>query len=222
MKKQWHCILDSCENIMMELTKKNHLKKKNFSSFTTKEAYQQLNLQKILLWQHQVKNVTASDFFQERMARLQRHFDLKTCEDAKKLLIDAVCEEALEGFDRIKIWKGSSLETLTTNGVADYLIAEHRGYLEAPFLCVVEAKKDNFEQGLAQCLVEMQACQWGNQQVGRSIDSLGIVTNGDGWQFYKLTIDNQVYETPFYAIGNLEVVLGWLKYIFQLCQSNLD
>ena len=207
---------------MMELTKKSHLKKKNFSSFTTKEAYQQLNLQKILLWKHQVKNATASDFFQERMARLQRHFDLKTCEDAKKLLIDAVCEEALEGFDRIKIWKGSSLETLTTNGVADYLIAEHRGYLEAPFLCVVEAKKDNFEQGLAQCLVEMQACQWENQQVGRSIDSLGIVTNGDGWQFYKLTIDNQVYETPFYAIGTLEVVLGWLKYIFQLCQSNLD
>ena len=207
---------------MMELTKKSHLKKKNFSSFTTKEAYQQLNLQKILLWDHQVRNVIASDFFQERMARLQRHFDLKTCEDAKKLLIDAVCEEALEGFDRIKIWKGSSLETLTTNGVADYLIAEHRGYLEAPFLCVVEAKKDNFEQGLAQCLVEMQACQWENQQVGRSIDSLGIVTNGDGWQFYKLTIDNQVYETPFYAIGTLEVVLGWLKYIFQLCQSNLD
>lgn len=207
---------------MAEPTKKHHPKKKNFSSFNTKEAYQQLNLQKLLLWEHQVRNTTASDFFQERMARLQRHFDLKTCEDAKKLLIDAVCEEALEGFDRIKIWKGSSLETLTTSGIADYLIAEHRGYLEAPFLCVVEAKKDNFEQGLAQCLVEMQACQWENQQVNRSIDILGIVTNGDGWQFYKLTIDNQVYETPLYAIGNLEVVLGWLRYTFQLCQANLD
>jgi hypothetical protein len=207
---------------MAEPTKKHHPKKKNFSSFNTKEAYQQLNLQRLLLWEHKVRNTTASAFFQERMARLQRHFDLKTCEDAKKLLIDAVCEEALEGFDRIKIWKGSSLETLTTSGIADYLIAEHRGYLEAPFLCVVEAKKDNFEQGLAQCLVEMQACQWENQQVNRSIDILGIVTNGDGWQFYKLTIDNQVYETPLYAIGNLEVVLGWLKYIFQLCQSNLD
>ncbi|MCY7407029.1 MAG: hypothetical protein LH631_06540 [Alkalinema sp. CAN_BIN05] len=93
------------------------------------------------------------------MARLHRHFDLKTCEDTKKRLIDAVCEEALEGFDRIKIWKGSSLETLTTSEIADYLIAEHRGYLEVPFLCVVEVKKDNFEQEIAQCLVEMQACQ---------------------------------------------------------------
>ena len=51
----------------------------------------------------------------------------------------------------------------------------------------------------------MQACQWESQQVNRSIDSLGIV-----------------YEAPLYAIGNLEVVLGWLKYIFQLCQANLD
>ena len=27
-------------------------------------------------------------------------------------------------------------------------------------MCVIEAKKDDFEQGAAQCLVEMQACQW--------------------------------------------------------------
>jgi hypothetical protein len=33
-------------------------------------------------------------------------------------------------------------------------MTEKRGYFEAPFLCIVEAKKDNFEQGLAQCLVD--------------------------------------------------------------------
>ena len=35
---------------------------------------------------------------------LKKNF-LKTFEDAKKLVIDAVCEEALEGLDDIKIWK---------------------------------------------------------------------------------------------------------------------
>jgi hypothetical protein len=98
--------------------RKAHPKKKNFSSFNTKEAYQQLNIKMLLPWDHAVKPASPSDFFQERMARLQRHFDLKTCEDSKKLLIDAVCEEALEGFDQIKIWKGASLETTTTTGVA--------------------------------------------------------------------------------------------------------
>jgi hypothetical protein len=35
------------------------------------------------------------------------------------------------------------------------------------------------------CLAQMQACQWENQQVGRSIDILGIVSNGNAWAFYK-------------------------------------
>jgi hypothetical protein len=202
--------------------KKSQPKKKNFSSFNTKDAYQQLNIKKLLPWSLSIKPSPASDFFQERMARLQRHFDLNTCEDAKKLVIDAVCEEALEGLDEIKVWKGASLETLTTTGVADYLIAENKGYLEAPYLCIVEAKKDDFEQGLAQCLVEMQACQWENQEVGRSIDILGIVSNGNAWAFYKLTTDNQVYETSLYALSDIETVLGWLKHVFQLSQKNLS
>ena len=36
-----------------------------------------------------------------------------------------------------------------------YLIDERRGYLEAPDVCTIEAKKDDFEQGIAQYLVEM-------------------------------------------------------------------
>ena len=204
-----------------KVDKKSHPKKKNFSSFNTREAYQQLNIKKMLPWVAPILSSPASEFFKERMARLQRHFDLKTCEDSKKLVIDAVCEEALEGLDDIKIWKGASLETETTTGIADYLIAENKGYLETPYLCIVEAKKDDFEQGLAQCLVEMQACQWENKQVGRSIDILGIVSNGNAWAFYKLAIDNKVYETELYALTDLETVLGWLKHVFQLSQANL-
>jgi hypothetical protein len=197
-------------------------KRKNFSSFTTKEAYQQLQIKQLQFWEQQSATVPITAFFKERMARLQRHFDLKTCEDAKKLLIDAICEEALEGLDQIKIWKGASLETPTTNGVADYLIAENKGYLETPYLCIVEAKKDDFEQGLAQCLVEMQACQWENQQVGRSIDIFGIVSNGITWQFYKLTPQGQVSETPAYSTGDLALLLGHLREVFRLCMNNLS
>jgi hypothetical protein len=50
------------------------------------------------------------------------------------LLIDAIYEEALEGCDRIEIWKGASLETAATTGVADYLVAENKDYLETPYL----------------------------------------------------------------------------------------
>ena len=89
-------------------------------------------------------------------------------------------------------------------------------------LCIIEAKEDDFEQGLAQCLVEMQACQWKNQQANHSIDVMGIVTNGEGWKFYKLIPEGSVYETPAYSIGDLNLLLERLHHVFQACEWNLD
>ncbi len=102
------------------------LKKKSFSSFTYKEAFKQLNITELLPWHLDVQFITPSDFFHERLARLKRRFDLESCEESKKLLIDAICEEALEGHDRLKIWKGARLESDRLTGEVDYLIAGAR------------------------------------------------------------------------------------------------
>lgn len=144
---------------------------------------------------------------------------MRASEESKKLLIDAILEEGVEGFSRLKIWKGANLETETVGGYVDYLVAEDRDYLYAPFLCVVEAKKDDFEQGLAQCLVEMQACLRSNRQIGREINGLGIVTNGEGWKFYRLILTGDVEETELYSIQNIEAVLGILRFIFSACKQ---
>ena len=196
-------------------------RKKSFSSFTYLEAFKSLGITALKRWTLEAEPLPLSDFFQQRLQRLQ-HFDLESYEVSKTLLIDAICEEGLEGFDRLKVWKGAYLEGEDTCGNADYLIAEHRAYLESPFVCVIEAKKDNFEQGTAQCLVEMQACQWVNQQLGKNIDIYGIVTNGEGWKFYHLAISGEVRESLLYSIGELPSLLGRLRQFFALCQQNLS
>ena len=196
-------------------------KKKNYSSFTKAAAFKELNLTELIPWKIDTPPVQPTAFFQQRLLRLQR-FDLESYKESKKLLIDAICEEALEGVESLKVWKGAALEGETTNGNVDYLVAERKPYLERPFLCIVEAKKDDFEQGLAECLVEMQACQWQNRKDDKNIDIFGVVTNGDGWRFYKLTKDGNVWETLLYGTGNLERVLGLLRYVFQLCEGNLS
>jgi hypothetical protein len=205
-----------------KLTKKQ---KRNFSGFSKKEAFQQLNLTDLLPWAIALQPVQPSSFFEQRLTRLRRHFDLESCEESKKLLIDAICEEAILPFERLKIWKGSVLKSDILTGNVDYLITENKGYLDAPMLCVIEAKKDDCVQELAQCLVKMQACQWQNRQLGKDFDILGIVTNGDGWQFYKLVPNlapGQVYETLLYSINDLPAILGALHFIFQICDQNLD
>lgn len=196
-------------------------RKKSFSSFSYKEAFQQLGIVELQRWYIESEPIAISDFFRQRLERLQR-FDLESLEVSKTLLIDAICEEGLEGLDRLKVWKGAYLEGEKTYGNADYLIAERRGYLEAPYVCVIEAKKDNFEQGAAQCLVEMQACQWVNRQLGREIAIYGIVTNGEGWKFYRLQLDGVVSASLLYGIGEMSILLGLLRVFFGLCEQNLN
>ena len=196
-------------------------RKKSFSSFSYKEACQYLHLSELKRWQLEAEPVPLSDFFQQRLERLQR-FDLESLEVSKTLLIDAICEEGLEGFERLKVWKGAYLEGEDVCGNADYLIAERRAYLDGPFVCAIEAKKDDFEQGTAQCLVEMRACQWTNQQLGKAINIYGIVTNGEGWKFYRLAVNGEVSETLLAGIGDMPMLLGRLRVFFGLCEQNLN
>lgn len=195
-------------------------RKKPFSSFTYKEAFKHLGVTQLNRWTIEAEPVPISDFFRQRLERLQR-FDLESLEVSKTLLIDAICEEGLEGFERLKVWKGAYLEGESVCGNVDYLIAERRAYLEAPFVCVIEAKKDDFEQGAAQCLVEMQTCQWVNQQLGKLITIYGIVTNGEGWKFYRLTVNGEVSESLLYGIGEMSILLGLLRALLQQCEQNL-
>lgn len=203
------------------MTQATQQRKKPFSSFTYKEAFKHLGVTELKRWTIQAEPVPISNFFRQRLERLQR-FDLESLEVSKTLLIDAICEEGLEGFDRLKVWKGAYLEGETVCGNVDYLLAERRAYLEAPFACVIEAKKDDFEQGAAQCLVEMHACQWVNQQLRKNLDIYGIVTNGEGWKFYQLQANGEVLESLLYGIGEMSILLGLLRAFFQCCAKNLD
>jgi hypothetical protein len=205
---------------ILKTTKLSQQRKRNFSSFKYRDAFKQLNITQLIPWSIGFSPVAPSDFFQQHLQRLKR-FDLTTSEEAKKLIIDAILAEAIQTSEKLKIWKAAVLESDTLIGEADYLVAENRAYLEAPFLCIVEAKKDDFEQGLAQCLVEMQACQWNDQQLGKGIDVFGIVTNGTTWQFYKLSLAGEVYETLPYSISDVDSVLGLLQSVFQQCENNL-
>jgi len=199
---------------------KKQTKKKNFSRFKVNEAFKQLQIKELIRWQIDFQPLEPSAFFKTRLQRLE-NFDLTISEKAKELLIDAICEEVIQQHPHLKIWKEAPLQSDKLTGFVDYLVAEKKAYLDAPLLCVVEAKKDKFDKGLAQCLVEMQACQWNNAQLGKQIDIFGIVTNGEVWKFYKLSFDGKIYETLPHSLGETKNVLGILDNIFSGCEENL-
>jgi hypothetical protein len=102
------------------------------------------------------------------------------------------------------------------NGVCDFLISRspEQFEIEAPAVMLVEAKRDNINNGLGQCIAEMVAAQRFNEINNNSIPIIyGSVTTGTAWRFMKLegqivTIDVRDY--PFPPVETILSMLVWM------------
>lgn len=102
------------------------------------------------------------------------------------------------------------------NGVCDFLISRspEQFEIEAPAVVLVEAKRDNINSGLGQCIAEMVAAQRFNEANNNPIPTIyGSVTSGTAWRFMKLegqivTIDVRDY--PFPPVETILSMLVWM------------
>ena len=196
------------------------MKKLRFSQINLRTALEIVGINELKEWQVDFAQKQPSAHYLETIKRLRANFDVLLSESAKLLLIDAALLEVIQYFPHLKIWKEAALQTDSLTGIVDYLIAPQGIVYQMPLLCVIEAKKDDFEQGLAQCLTEMYACQLYNQPK-HQFPIYGIVTNGTTWQFYYLDLDKTCYESPEYSQSHIADILGFLHYLLTQCQNNL-
>ncbi len=100
------------------------------------------------------------------------------------------------------------------NGVCDFLISNSPELLilSAPIITLVEAKKENINAGLGQCVAEMLAAQLFNEREGNEITVIyGVVTTGTIWKFLRL--NKQVIEIDLseYYLVDIDKILGILS-----------
>ncbi len=98
-------------------------------------------------------------------------------------------------------------------GEPDYLIAAKTKYgaMAKPSLCVIEAKKDDFNQSWAQALSEMVASSLLDAHI-----CYGVVTTGAIWQFGKLDQGIFVIDPRYIsATTELQLVFNIMNWIFQ-------
>lgn len=91
---------------------------------------------------------------------------------------------------------------------------------DKPYLLLVEAKQDKFEEGWGQCLAEMVAAQKLNENPEMIV--FGIVSNGKIWQFGKLQANIFTKNMTFYTFQDLDQLFAVVNYIFQQCKLQLD
>ena len=138
----------------------------------------------------------------------------------------AICENIISPIlteiwrlykDKCLLWSHQPLNyDQNLSGIPDYIVAQRspRGkiLLEKPYLVVVEAKKDNFEEGWGQCLAESIAVQKINDNPQQKV--FGIVSNGKLWEFGKLESEIFTKNIKSYLLDNLETLMEAINFVF--------
>ncbi|OQY44849.1 MAG: hypothetical protein B6242_11775 [Anaerolineaceae bacterium 4572_78] len=125
---------------------------------------------------------------------------------------------------KLKVWTGQTLRyDDDLSGEPDYFIsAFQEGIINTlfamPLLAVIEAKRQDFDEGWGQCLAAMLACQKLNDD---NIIVYGIVCTGMFWEFGKLEKDVFTKNLLSYSISDPAKVLGILDYIFAECEKQV-
>ena len=195
--------------------------KRSYSGLSTQEAFALIGRGRLSAWEIDVSPRAPSPTLVEVLRRLNS-FMVTASEAGKELLIDALLAEIVPLYPNLRVWKGEPLETDTLIGAADYLIAPFLDYLSTPLLCAVEAKRDDFEAGESQCLAEMYACRCRNEAAGLRTDVYGIVSNGQGWIFYRWRADDTEFcRTTLFGINALPILLSALDQICAACDAQI-
>ena len=140
-------------------------------------------------------------------------------------LIYPILKEAWKLYvDIFSIWSHASLEyddELT--GIPDYLISKRSDLgkiiFDSPLLAVVEAKKDNFSAGWAQCALEMVAIQKINND--EQLGIYGLVSNGEIWELAILKNHPFVFYNKRFVIEELDNLFNVLVSILEMCKLQL-
>ncbi|MEB3279061.1 MAG: hypothetical protein VKK42_09110 [Lyngbya sp.] len=99
-------------------------------------------------------------------------------------------------------------------GICDFLISRSPELLmmTAPVILIVEAKKENLNAGLGQCVAEMVAAKLFNEREENQIKTIyGAVTTGSIWKFLRLQNDTVEIDLGEYFIDNVNKILGILS-----------
>ncbi len=166
-----------------------------------------------------------SEQFLKELEFSQQHIDFFTSEGSRcEVVIFPILREVYKNYaESYGLWvKKTITYDEILNGTPDYLIATKSELgitvVGMPLIMMVEAKKNDFEQGWGQCLAEMIAAQKMNDDPDFSV--YGIVTDGIMWQFGRLVRDTFTRNRTNFSLDNLPNLFGAVDSVFKAVQVN--
>lgn len=166
------------------------------------------------------KELSPSDSFLEDFEFNQKNIDIFTSEASRsEIIISPLLREVYKKhYQKYSFWiqKSISYDSILS-GTPDYIFSKRsdlgKTVLENPIVIVVEAKKNDFEQGWGQCLAQLIASQKINENPEKAV--YGIVTDGNLWQFGRLVRNQFTKNLGNFTIDNLPRLYGALETLVQ-------
>ena len=161
-----------------------------------------------------------SEQFLQDFEFCRQHIDVFASEAARcETIIFPILKEIYKRYaDNYALWiqKPIAYDELLI-GTPDYLIATKselgKPVVGTPLILLVEAKKNDFEQGWGQCLAELVAAQKINDAPDFPV--YGIVSDGIQWQFGHLIGDVFTQNRTNFSVDNLPVLFGAVDSVFK-------
>ena len=103
-------------------------------------------------------------------------------------------------------------------GTCDFILSlsSEQLMVDAPVVAVVEAKNENINVGIPQCMAELIACRIVNDRQQRAIATIyGCVTTGTVWKYLKYSNNTIVVDLDDYYIREVDKILGIFKFMIE-------
>ncbi len=168
----------------------------------------------------QIKEFEISQHFLEDLEFSLDHIDIFISEPSRcENIIYPILREIYKNYaDNYSLWSHKSISyNDRLSGIPDYMISTKselgKTVLGRPLLIIVEAKKNDFEQGWGQCLAELVTAQKINSN--DELPVYGIVTDGELWQFGKLVRNEFTKEKIRLTINDLPEIFGAIAHLIE-------
>ena len=165
-----------------------------------------------------IPEIEASSFLQETLQfNLPLALEINSEKARSELIVTPILVEIKKLLpERMSLFSGREFNVDPARGLSgycDFLISRSPEQLviESPVIALVEAKNDNIQSGLGQCMAETIAAQIFNQRQENDIQTIyGVVTTGSIWKFFKLEGTAIEIDTSEYFINNVAKIIGLL------------
>ena len=172
----------------------------------------------------EVEAKNPSEQFLQELEFSRQYINVFASEGSRcEVVIFPILREVYKDYaEHYGLWvKKSIIYDETLSGTPDYLIATRSELgmtvVGTPLVMLVEAKKNDFEQGWGQCLAELVAAQKMNDNSDFPV--YGVVTDGKLWEFGQLVGDTFIQNRTNFTIDNLPILFGAMNSVFKSIQE---